>query len=917
MKLLGSFLSGLRAMFHKDQRSYDLNDELRGFLEQSTAEKVRSGMAYDDARRAARVEMGSMESVKHKVAAAGWESTAEGVWQDVHYSIRMLAKSPGFTTIAVLSLALGIGANTAIFTLINNLILKALPVHDPQRLVAFGEEGDSCRCDGIGPGPLDIFTYDFYQRIEKQNPFQGVSAYASFPTGVSVRLASSNSGSASQAMSHLVSGNFFSVLGAEPMMGRTFSPSDADAPGRSPMAVISHRYWEEILAADPGVIGRTITINGTQFTIIGVMPPRFYGVDLNQEATDMWLPLTMQQEVMLQPSLLDPHGLFWLHFMGRRNPGTDMKQLQSWVTSQLQQFMTAREGAKLTEQRKQEIKQIYVDLWPGDRGVSGLRDQYAQPLNILMGVVVLVLLIACLNLANFLLARAATREREISTRLALGSSRARIVRQILTEALLLSLSGGALGLLLAFWGTHALIHFVVAGAAHTSISARPDLHVLLFTFGISLLTGLLFGIAPAWRVSRIDANPALNTNARTSSGAGGKSSRLLPKTLVTAQIMLSLILLAGAGLFLRTLHNLRNQDLGFNRRNVLLMSFNAKFAGYKPEQLNALYEKILGRMDALPGVRSATVSGAPPVSAGSWNSPIFFQGHIPAPNENTATLLNRVGPSYFETLGIPLLRGRTIGPEDTATSLKVAVVNQSAADYFYPHGDAIGHSFTVADPAVKGAFEIVGIVRDAKYNSPREKPQRMTYLPVMQLTEDDQYAYWLQLQTAGDPAKVTNEVRQALAEVDPNLPILQVMTISEQVDHRMDNETLISQLSSFFSLLALSLVCIGLYGVMTYSVLRRTNEIGIRLALGARTERVLWMVLKESLLLLAIGVALGVPATLAVTRAIQSILFGLKSSDPITLAGAIFVIGAVTLLAAYFPARRASKVDPMVALRYE
>jgi predicted permease len=917
VSLLRSLASGLRAIFNKERRSREMDEELQGFLDASAAEKLRRGMTDFDARRAARVEMASMESVKHKVAMAGWESTAAGIWQDVLYSLRTLAKSPGFTIIAILSLALGIGANTAIFTLINNLMLKSLPVHDPRLLVAFGKEAGSCRCDGFGPGPLDIFTYDFYQRIENQSPFQGISAYSSFLTQVSVRLASSDSGPAIQAMSHLVSGNFFSVLGAESILGRTFTPSDADAPGRSPVAVISHRYWQQVLAADPGVIGKTITINGTLFTIIGVMPPRFYGVDLIKEAPDMWLPLTMQQEVTLQPSLLEPHGLFWMHLMARRKPDTDMKKAQAWVTSQLQQFMTDREGARITDQRKQEIQKMYVDLQPGDRGASSLREQYQQPLNLLMGVVGLVLLIACANLANFLLARAATREREISIRMALGSSRARIVRQILTEALLLSLSGGALGLLLAFWGTRMLIHFVVSGATHTALSATPDVHVLAFTLGISLMTGLLFGIAPAWRVSRIDSNPAQSATARTSSAGSGRSSRLLPKTLVTGQVMLSVILLAGAGLLLRTLRNLQQQDLGFNHQNVLLMMFNAKFAGYKPEQLNALYEKMLDHMGTLPGVRSATLSGAPPISGGTWGSPIVVRGHSPAPDESTMTLLNRVAPHYFETLGIPLLRGRTIGPEDTATSLKVAVVNQSMADYFFPHGDAIGHSFTVDDPAVKGAFEIVGIVRDAKYNSPREKPQRMTYLSVMQLTGDLNYAYWLQLQTVGDPAKVTDEARLALAEIDPNLPVLQLMTIGEQVDHRLDNEMLISQLSSFFSLLALSLVCIGLYGVMTYSVLCRTNEIGIRLALGARTRRVLWMILKESLLLLAIGVALGVPASLAITHAIRAVFFGLSPYDPITLAGAILVITAVTLLAAYFPARRAAKVDPMVALRYE
>jgi predicted permease len=558
---------------------------------------------------------------------------------------------------------------------------------------------------------------------------------------------------------------------------------------------------------------------------------------------------------------------------------------------------------------------MYVELLPGERGISNLRQQYQIPLGILMGVVVLVLLIACANLANFILAKAASREREISTRLALGSSRSRIVRQILIETLMLSLFGGTLGLVLAFWGTRLLINFVIGGAPHTALDARPDMHVLAFTFGISLLTGLLFGIAPSLRVSRIGVAPALNANARTAAGA--RSSRLLPKMLVTVQVMLSLILLAGAGLFLRTLRNLQHYDFGFDRSNVLVVAFNAKFAGYKPEQLNNLYERMLDRIDALPGVRSATLSGSPPIHNGNWNSPIFIDGYTAGPDEDISTLLNRVGPRYFETLGIPVLRGRSIGREDTATAMKAVVVNQALADHFFPHGDAIGHRFKVADPAVLGEWEIVGVVRNAIYNSPREKPQRMAYLALTQLTGDDNYAYFLQLRTEGDPVKVIGEVRQALAGIDPNIPILEVRTISEQVDHRLDQETLISQLSSFFSLLALLLACIGLYGVMTYNVVRRTNEIGIRITLGAQSGRVLWMVLKESLLLLGLGVALGVPATLAISRTLQSQLFGLSPWDPLTLAAAVLVISAVTLISAYFPARRATKVDPMVALRYE
>ncbi len=922
MGALRTLTAGIKALFDMEKRNAELDEELGGFLHHSVDEKMQRGMNREDALRAARMEIGSRDAVKENVWSAGWESAFENLWQDLRYGARMLIKSPGFTAIAILSLALGIGANTAIFTLVNDLLFKSLPVRDPHQLVSFGKAFGAGEVDGIEGGPLDIFTYDFYQRLEREQaqghtPFTGIYAFGSFWNLISVRIGSGGNGPATQAASQLVSGNFFSVLGAEPLLGRTLTPSDATAPGSSPVAVISYRYWQQMFAGDAAIIGRSLTINGTLFTVIGVMPPKFEGVTVNNESMDMWLPLTMQQEVMLQPTLLAPGGLFWMHIMARRDPAVPLGQAQAWVTNQVQRFMIDREGAQITSDRRKEIQKIYVDLLPGDHGISDLREIYHQPLNILMGVVVLVLLIACANLANFLLAKAASREREIATRLALGSSRRRIVRQILLEALLLSFTGGALGLALAYMGTRALIAFVADGAKHTPLEAGPDLHVLLFTLGVSLFTGILFGLAPALRVSHISVAPSLGANARTAASSGGSSGRVLPKLLVVSQVTLSLVLLASAGLFLRTLRNLENQDFGFNRHNVLLVRFSPKFAGYKPEQLNALYARLMDRMNALPGVRSATFSGQPALIRGNWNSPIRVRGYQPAPNEDIGTSLNRVGPRYFETIGTPVIQGRSIGEQDTASAVKAVVVNQALANHFFPKGDAIGHTFTVDDPSVKGEWQIVGVVRDAKYHGPREKPERMAYLAVTQLTGDDAYAYWLQLATVGDPAKVAGEVRAVMAEIDPNLPILEVRTIAEQLNQSMGQETLISELSTFFSLLALSLACIGLYGVMTYTVMRRTSEIGIRLALGASMARVLWMVLRESLVLLAVGVALGVPLTLAATRLVQAQLFGLQSYDPVTLVGAITVIGAVTMLAAYLPARRAAKVDPMVALRYE
>jgi predicted permease len=920
MPILRNLVSGTRALFRREQRNREIDEELEGFLEAAIQEKLRRGMRREDAERAARAEVGSAAVVRHRVWSAGWESIVESLAQDARFGLRQLLKSPGFSLVAILSLALGIGANTAIFTLVNDLLLKSLPVREPQQLVSFGRAVGGGNLGSVKPGAVEMFTYDFYKRIEREHPpIESVGAMASYPTQVSVRRGAGESGAATQANSHLVSGTFFDVVGAEPILGRSINANDTIAAGRNPVAVISYSYWQQALSADPAVIGRLLTINGTLFTVIGVMPASFYGVELNEEMPDMWLPITMQQVVMQQQqgSLLDAGGEFWLQLIARRKPGVSAAQAQAWITAQLQHFMSDREGAQVSATRRQEIARSSVPLVPIGAGISRLRDDYEAPLAVLMGVVVLVLLIACANLANFLLAKAASREREFTTRLALGSSRTRIVRQILTETLLLAFTGGAVGLLLAFLGTRALIQFVVGKDAHTALDATPDLHVLGFTMAICVATGILFGIAPALRVSRMSAAGALNATARTVGSSGGRSGRLLPNALVVGQVVLSLVLLAVAGLFVRTLHNLRNQDLGFNRTNILLVKTNPRFAGYKPEKLNALYESMLTRVQALPGVRSAALSSRVPIACGNWGSPITIVGRPITPNEDVSTYLERVSAGYFETLGIPLLRGRTIGPEDTATSLKAVVVNQALANLYFPHGDAIGHSFTVGDPEVKGTWQIVGIVRDAKFRAAAKAPEPMAYLALTQLTEDDQYAYWLQVQSAGDPANLIGEVRAAFAEIDGNLPILEVQTISETTERLIDTQKLVSQLSSFFSGLALALSCLGLYGVMTYNVVRRTNEIGVRIALGAPTLDVLWMVLRESLVLLGIGIALGVPAMLAACRAVQAGLFGLGPWDAPTLVMAVLIIAAVTVVAAYFPARRATKVDPIVALRYE
>jgi len=910
---------GIKSLFRPAKRNAEIEAEVRSFFESAVEHKMRQGMSQDDAERAARAEMGSTEVVTHKVWAVGWESGVESLWKDARFGFRQILRSPGLSIVAILSLTLGTGANTAIFTVIDDLLLKQLPVRDPRMLVSFGEGSGGGIVAASSPGPYDIFPYDFYRRISGERiELEGICAFASFLTEVSVRTGSGMGGPRTQAMSHLVSGTFFSVLGAQPLMGRVLNPGDVATEGRNAVAVISYRYWQESLSADAGVVGRPITINGKPFVVIGVMPASFYGVDLNEESPDLWLPITMQPQVTMQPSLLQPDGLFWIHIMARRNPEVSVAQAQSWATLEFQRFLTQREGDRVSAPRRKQIRGTFIPFEPGGSGLSHLRSAYKTPLTVLMVIVGVVLLIACANIANLLLAKAASREREFCARLALGSSRGRIARQILTEALVLALMGGGLGLALAFWSTGVIIRFIDQGAAHTALSATPDLRVLLFTFGTCILTAVLFGVAPAMRGSRTDTSGALNASARAV-GTAARSNRLLPRVLIVTQVTLSLVLLTIAGLLLRTLQNLRAQNTGMNRTNTLLVNINPKFAGYQPERLNALYDRILSRVDALPGVRSASLSGGPPFHRGTWGSPIDIDGHPTPPNEDISTLLNRVSTGFFETLGIPLLRGRTIQPIDNADAVKSAVVNKTFADRYFPKGDAIGHSFTIADPAAPGVWHIVGIVRDSKHESPAERPQPFAYLAVTQIIGNDhnQCAYWLEVRSAGDTAKITGEVRAALGEVDRNLPVLKTETINEQFDELVNQQAFVSKLAGLFALLALTLACMGLYSVLTYSVARRTSELGVRMALGASKAVLLWMVLKDSIALLAIGIFLGIPISLAASRAIRAGLFGVNPADPRTLISAVLIVSACLLAGSYMPARRAAKIDPIVALRYE
>lgn len=922
MGFLNSISAGLRALFHREDKERELDDELRGFEEDSAAEKMRRGMSGEQALMAARAEIGSANAVKHHVHSVGWESQVEILVQDIRHSLRSLLRMPGFTLVAIVSLALGIGANTAIFTLIKQVLLQSLPVRAPQELVTFGE----CRGDGIlggiDLGSFDMFTYDFARQLEANpGPFNGVAGYMSIMPTVSVR-ASSNA-AAIQVSTSMVGGNYFEVLGAAPLLGRAILSSDATVVNGNAVVVISHHFWQQSLSSDPAIAGKTISINATPFTVIGVMPAGFHGITTDIQSPDLWVPLTMIERVMLQPDMLAPRSLYMLHMFARRNAKSSLAADQAWLDRQIHDYVRAGEGATIPPERQQEIERLTSRLIPGAHGVSEVGTRYGASLQILMIVVCLVLVIACANLANFLLARAVTRQRETATRLALGSSRGRIVRQSLMEALLLSLGGGMAGLGVAFAATRALISFVAQGAVNTPLDPRPDWAVLVFTLGVSVIAGVLFGLAPAIHAARTSAGPALNASARTTASSGGRSGRFWPKALVTTQIMLSLLLLVGAGLFLRTLNNLQNQDYGFERTHLLIADFSASLAGYKPEQAPILNQRLIERLSAIPGVRSAALSGAPPISMGSWRSSITLSGYTPAPKEEMGSALNRVSGRYFETAGIPIVEGRALTPADDAGAAKVAVVNQTLAKKFYPHGDAVGHMLKVGIDTIEGPWQIVGVARDSRTGGARGETQRMVYLPLAQIVGkkgegiEDSFAYTIVLRTEGDPATVESALRNAMADVDPNLVVLRMRTIREHLETFVSHETLIARLTAIFALLALLLACIGLYGAMSFNVARRSSEIGIRIALGATGGGVQWMVLRESLTLFAAGVVVGIPAALASARLVRSQLYEMSPFDPGVFVMAVTVIGIVAVVSAWLPARRAGRVDPMTALRCE
>ena len=837
----------------------------------------------------------------------------ENLFKDLRYGFRGLLKRKAFAAIAVITLALGIGANTAIFTLVNAVMLKTLPVQNPHELVLFSDmtgEGTSLE-DSPRVGKWTRFSYESYKYLRDHNDsFQDIAALRSGPSSLSVRQTESQANAAARSSGHLVSGNYFSLLGVRAMIGRVLTPED-DKAGAEPATVISHRYWKQELNSDASVVGKRFIINGTNFTIVGVTPPEFFGERIRRPP-DFWLPLSFHPQIELRKSFLEDPQAYFLMPLGRLKPGVTIEQAQASVNLNLRQFLTQQAGSQLTEERQRGIQNTYVELVDGSGGISGLRVLYSKPLHMLMAIVGMVLLIACANVGSLLLSRAASRKAEISLRMALGATRWRIIRQLLTESMLLALIGGVCGVLLAQWGVTVLVNMV---AREAPLDTRPDVEVLAFTAGVAIVAGLLFGLVPAIQASKTDLASAMKEKTRTANRFWRVS---LSAALVVMQVGLSMVLLTGAGLFARSLAKLRSEDVGFDRTNMLLVSIDPRLAGYKPAELPGLYQQVIERVSTVANVQGVTVATYSPFSGHQRTSSVQVPGFTPEPGQDPLVEDMLTGPKYAQTLGIPLIQGRDIEARDTASGPLVALVNEKFVERYLRGQNPIGRTFTFDDDTDKNSFiEIVGVIGDVKTQDNREPVVPAVYRPIFQVQDQSAYTVNIQVRTNGDALAVGGPVLQMLNQIDDKLPTYDVTTLQQQMAQRLKQDRLLARLVSFFGALALLLACIGLYGVMAHAVARRTNEIGIRMALGAKGGSIAWMVLRETLVLVAAGLALGIPAALLLARLIETQLFGMSPTDPLTLIAAAIVLTVVALLAGYIPARRASRVDPLTALRYE
>jgi predicted permease len=836
--------------------------------------------------------------------------------------MRGLLKSPSFTVIAILTLALGIGANTAIFTILNAVLLRVLPAEDPQRLVMLSNPEAHGIGVGDGSGKRFMFAYsEFRDLFDKNRVFSGMIAVDSYVRRTDVAVEGAHPGEPEHADVTMVSGDYFRVLGIRPFIGRTFTAEVDKVQHANPVAVISYGYWKSRFASDPSVIEQKIRLRRTTFDIIGVAQEGFSGETVGF-SPDIWVPLTMQAEVfpawtnfLDRPT--DPlQKILWLQVIGRLKPGVTLAQAQSSINMTLRQI---REGevAGMSADRRREYLESRIQLVGGSHGASKLGDS-VQPLQILMAVVGMILLIACANVANLLLARGCARQREIAVRVAIGASRLRILQQLLVESVLLALAGAVFGLILARWADDLLVRLVSTASSPVFLDLHPDTRVLAFTLGISVLTGILFGLVPGLRAARQEINTTLSGATKGSLGRGAGDARLpAGRILVVGQIAISLTVLIVAGLFLRSFRSLISQDPGFDHDHLLQFDIGfLEASGYKGPAVHRVHKELLAHLDAIPQVKGATLAFMSLFAGNDTGSQISVDGSKPKTGPENYVRYDLVAANHFAAIGQPLLLGREFTAEDERSSQPVGIVTQSFARKYFASANPLGKRVW-HDHDHPEAFVIVGVVGDAKHNSLREPTSPQFYMPFFNLKGDEPSFCSFEVRYTGNPAAVITAIRAAVRTVAPAVPPVEVRTMNQLIGETLVTERAISQLSNVFGLLALSLAAIGLYGVMSYNVTGRTNEIGIRMSLGAQPGDILKLVLREILLLIGTGIAFGLPSIWAVKSIVAAQLFGISALDPLAISGAALTMAAAAVVAGYLPARWASRIEPMRALHYD
>jgi macrolide transport system ATP-binding/permease protein len=917
----------LRRFFTRSAEDSDLSEELESHLAHEIDENVARGMTPEEARRMAYVKLGNPLRIRDRVWETNRIAWLEDTWRDLRYAARTLRKAPGFTGVALLVMALGIGANTAIYSFLDSLLLSSLPVSDPSSLVVINWQAKSIAGDFVthsmsgkiyedpnGSAVSPIFPYAALSVFQDSGAvFSDVFAYANNREvqGMNVSI----NGKAESADGELVSGDYFRGLGVAPAAGRLIFADD-DKVGAAAVVVVSFAFSEKHFRGTADAPGKTLSINGVPFTVAGVAPPEFFGVDPSR-APDMYVP--MHANLVLGANNPFPftaadyldENYYWMQAMARLKPGVTLAQAQAQLAPRFHQWVAA---TATNDKERSVLPEIL--LREGRGGIDSLRREYSKPLFLLMTLVALILVIACSNVANLLLARAASRRREIAVRLSEGASRARVIRQLLTESILLGALGGALGVLLAFWGIRLLSALIAGHSEDAALHPHLNWHVLAVAAGLSLLTGIVFGLIPALQSTRMDLVSALKETQTGQPHAKPSGWRVgLSQILVVGQIATTSLMLVAAGLFVRTLNNLQSVNLGFNRENLLLFTVDASKVGYKDPGISEFYGKVLEELSAVPGVRSAGIARGSLIT-GEDSMPISAVGARPNPQNRYL----QVGPNFLTTMQVPILEGRDIDERDRPNSQKVAVISEEFARVNFPGRNPLGQHVILSEDSEQKKLardmEIIGVAKNARYGNLKRETLPVIYITYNQgYPPPDQMMY--ALRTAGDPLGFVNSIRDVVHRADARLPVTDVRTQAREIESAMRHEKVLAELCSALAVLALLIACVGLYGTISYTVARRTGEIGIRMALGAQRGPIVWMVLRQVIVMAAVGLAISVPIALGTSKFVGSLLFGMKPNDPLALGLAVIILLFAALLAGGLPARRAAQIDPMTALRHE